>query len=229
MTLRQMARINMFRAVVTVFSRFTESVKQVPALARTVETLTRNLAEIENVHKAQKSDTTGVTSGKENLRDELEEQVLLLAGMLNGYADEHKREDVLTLSRIHATDLHNSAQNELLRVCSTLLDKVTETAGELADYGFQPEMLTQANELFVQFKEAVPTVRDVQVGKTVATDRLEELISENQHLLDERADRLIRQFRDSQPEFYNEYQKARIIIDAPVHRKQDSNAEGVTP
>ena len=48
---------------------------------------------------------------------------------------------------------------------------------------------------------------------------------QGQHLLDERADRLIRQFRDSQPEFYNEYQKARIIIDAPVHRKQDSNAE----
>ena len=215
----------MFRAVVTVFNRFTDSVKQVPALARTVETLTQNLAEIENVHKAQKSDTTGITSGKDSIRDELEEQVLQLAGMLHGYADEHKREDMLSLSRIQASDLRNSAQSELIRVCSTLLDKVTETAGELGDYGFQAEMLTGANELLTQFRDAVPSVRDVQVGKTVATDRLQELISENMHLLDERADRLMRQFSNSQPEFYNEYQKARIIIDAPVHRKPDSGAE----
>jgi len=225
MNIRQMARINMFRAVVTVFNRYIEWVKKVPALARTVETFTGNLAEIESVHKAQKAETTGVTSGKENLRDELEDQVLLLAGMLYSYADEQKREDLSALSRIQASDLHSCSQNELLRLCGTLLDKTTETADALGDYGYQPDMLTRANELLTQFREAVPTVRDAQVEKSVATGRLQELINENQHLLDERADRLMRQYQSSQTEFYNEYQKARIIIDAPVRSKQEEGPE----
>ena len=45
-----------------------------------------------------------------------------------------------------------------------------------------------------------------------ATKQLAELFAELNVLLRNRADRLLVQFRESAPEFYNEYQSARTVV-----------------
>ena len=49
-----------------------------------------------------------------------------------------------------------------------------------------------------------------------ATRQLSELFADLSALLRNRADRLLVQFRESAPEFYNEYQSARTLVNPPT-------------
>ena len=54
------------------------------------------------------------------------------------------------------------------------------------------------------------------VFMTEATKQLSELLPQLNELLRDRVDRLVVQFKESAPEFFNEYQSARVIVDPPT-------------
>jgi hypothetical protein len=58
--------------------------------------------------------------------------------------------------------------------------------------------------------------RQAQAAAAAATRQLEQLFPDADRLLANRVDKLIRQFRESAPEFYQKYQVARTIVDAPT-------------
>lgn len=52
---------------------------------------------------------------------------------------------------------------------------------------------------------------------SAATKQLSELFPQLNELLRDRVDRLMVQYKESAPEFFKEYQSARVIVDPPTN------------
>jgi hypothetical protein len=106
--------------------------------------------------------------------------------------------------------------NLVVARCQGIVDAAAENLGSLGDHGVTQAKLTALKQRLKTFDGLRVIPRQVQGAAAAATRQLEQLFPEADRLLANRVDRLIWQFRESAPEFYEKYQVARAIVDAPT-------------
>ncbi len=92
----------------------------------------------------------------------------------------------------------------------------TAVLPSLADYGVTQAKLNVLSKKIEAFRKAHPAPRQRVNAGRAATKQLADLFTDLSALLRNRADRLVVQFRESAPEFYNEYQAARTVVNPPT-------------
>ena len=89
----------------------------------------------------------------------------------------------------------------------------TENLASLGNFGVSQAKLTLFKQRLKTYDGLRVMPRQAQ-GAAAATRQLEQLLPEADQLLANRMDRLVWQFRESEPEFYEKYQVARTIVNA---------------
>ncbi len=227
MTIKQESKLKMIRVVISVFVRYATAVNTIQALADAIEALKNILGRIEALHPVQSSDMKGITDDKDHLREELRDQAMVLSGMIYSYAVDTSNQELATRMDLTASDFNRASAARFIKLCATVIDDCTKTADKLGPYGYVADMLTRLQEMTAEFKTASVKPRNAIVEKSVATDQLAGLFYEAVAILENKTDRLMLQFRDSEPELYSEYVKARIL-EGPAVRKHErgEGAEG---
>ena len=83
----------------------------------------------------------------------------------------------------------------------------------LADFGVSKEILTEINTSMEEYRVLIGKPRSILNTKFVALDAVDQLIDEGNALLRDKMDNMMLMFRESNPEFYNGYERARTIVD----------------
>ena len=84
----------------------------------------------------------------------------------------------------------------------------------LADNGITAAKLTALKKKIEAFELVQPKPRNRVNKGSAATQALEELFRETGTLLRKRLDKLVLQFAETAPAFVNEYESARVVVDA---------------
>jgi len=96
--------------------------------------------------------------------------------------------------------------------CRNMHAAGTEYSEEVVDYGVSTADLTNLKKKIDAFQAIQPAPRRAKAGTSSATKELKKVLKEVDTLLSKKLDKLMVQFRDSAPDFYNEYVSARKIV-----------------
>lgn len=108
--------------------------------------------------------------------------------------------------------LTRGADKTVLNRSEQIHEIATAVLPSLADHGVTQAKLNAFSKKIEAFRKAHPAPRQRVNSSSSATKQLAELFAELNVLLRKRADRLLVQFRESAPEFYNEYHSARTVV-----------------
>ena len=108
--------------------------------------------------------------------------------------------------------MKRGADRKILNRSEQIHEIATAVLPSLADFGVTQAKLNAFSKKIEAFRKAHPAPRQRVNSSSSATKQLAEQFAELNVLLRKRADRLLVQFRESAPEFYNEYQSARTVV-----------------
>jgi hypothetical protein len=113
-----------------------------------------------------------------------------------------------------ASDLYDMKYNDLLIRVKTIIKKAMAHKDPLiAEYGLTEEQIIDLQSDCDRLADLNGKSREYQIKSGMATKNLETTFSETSSLLDDKLDKLMKLFKTSDPNFYQGYLKARMVID----------------
>lgn len=222
---RQESKSRMYRESDLVLTKNKPLVDSIVALAREAANLKLVITEIDDLHPKQATDTKGVTISKNQLKEEISETVTTVAGALFSYGTFKNDADLCQRVNVYPTMLQRATIADFIRICSEILAECDKAGTGLNDYGISAEMVTGLKTKFSEFKAASVLPRNAVVEKSTATSNLEALFNKADDILLNHIDLLMLQFKKSAPNFYNDYNNARIIEDRGSRKPKDKKSE----
>ena len=110
-------------------------------------------------------------------------------------------------------------ESSVVARCRDIHAAATAQVADLADYGITAAKLTALKKKIDAFETSLSKPRQQVATSSAATVELAEKFSEADTVLNKCLDKLVYQFKDSAPDFFNEYQSARSIVNIRGGRK----------
>lgn len=164
------------------------------------------------------------------MRLDLAEAAHEIASLAHACANEHGYDAIAKRTDLSLSDVQAGTEGEFIDRCKGILADTNELTDDLGDCGVTPKKLKDLAALIDSFATVKPKPRaGVAVSKN-ATNRLEALRRRASKLLRGRLDRLMVQFKKTNPDFYGTYKAARLIVDlAATHETAKSKAAAKKP
>jgi hypothetical protein len=104
-------------------------------------------------------------------------------------------------------------EEELVVFIKVLTDTAELHSTILAEFGVSAEGITEIKTTMEEYGVLIGKPRSILNTKYVAIDTIDDLIDEGKKLLNNQMDNIMLMYRESNKEFYNGYERARVIID----------------
>lgn len=216
----------MLNVLLAILDKYMVLFAKAPALQKAIELLRTILAKIDVLHPQQESDNTGVRMDREDIREELSELSQSLAGIIYNYAIDTSNLELAQQYNLNKTDFTKATLTNYKKLIHMIGGKLRELGDKLYEYGISAETIAEFDTLEKDYFEYETKPREATVVKTAATVSLASLFDEIQDILENRIDKLVLQFKKTNPEFYTEYTNARNEIENPHHRtKAEQDAD----
>ena len=109
------------------------------------------------------------------------------------------------------SNLRKLRENTIAGVCTLIHQTALPLLPSLEPYGTSQQTLAILNQHITDYKEIVPKTRAGIVTQTIFTSQIAELFKENDKIL-HRIDKLVNILQFKEPDFFNQYYKAREIV-----------------
>jgi len=185
-----------------------------------------NMGEIDVNREIQLRKITGVASDKNLKKSTLSEKALFIANRIRSFATVEKDSVLLETISYTPSDFAHSRDDNMISICNIILQKATENSTKLVAYGITQEVMDDFTGLTHNFSEVVALPRIAKAKHKTATQNLRRLIRETKVLLKTRLDLDAEYFKTTQPDFYSDYQGARMIIELGRHKKGQTQISG---
>jgi hypothetical protein len=225
---KQENKLTMYDSVLSYLNSRTDMLNQMPAL----KTAVTDLHVIVNGIKEKANETISSITGKADLKAELKEQLILktaaILGAVKAYA--RRKDDTVLKAKADVTrsQIKKQRDTELAIFCKGMFELVSPFAPALTDYGVTSEDIDEFEELVKKFDEATSDREAGVAQRKSATSELVTLFESADDLLEDELDALMEKFRQTDNQFFNAYQAARVIKDLG-HRFEKQDDNGVTP
>lgn len=171
------------------------------------------------LYQQQAHKTKGHSQLKKQKREIAIQTAINIAAVLRLYA--HDTNDLPLLAEVNWRKSHLSqlADLELHDVLQTISDSITQISNagtNLADYNISAQDLSDFQAQIDAYNQSISAPRLVSIQTAIATRELKQQFDQGNELLKE-FDDLLKTFSSSQAKFYQEYQKARTVIEYGTH------------
>ena len=213
MNARQRNYVAMFAALKEFILTYRAQLETIPALATLIQQFLDLMPEIEAARLIQSGHTKGTGDLKQKEEAEMIQATIQVAASIYVYAQVNNLPAIQAKVNVSPTQLQQMPDDELKVTCLNIHAEATKLDGNLTDYGIAPEAITQLKKEIDDFAAIIASPRTAIVTRSQATRRLKELIEQANDLLRNKLDKLILLLQHSQPQVYNTYRSARIIVD----------------
>ena len=190
-----------------------------PAIVNTFNKFENIISEIDVQRQIQEGVTSGVTESKHKEEEEMTQITLQIAANVYAYASLINDHELKNRVNYSPSTLRNARDTILKDICQSVHDAASEVVSELGDYGVTPETLEKQQKEIDDFVDMIAKPRTAISTRATATARLEDLINEGNDLLRDQLDKLMVNYKTSEPVFYNMYKNARKIVNMGTGRK----------
>lgn len=212
MNVNQENKLSMYYVVKSTCEKYQPTWVANAAFAATYNLWVAKIPLIEQNRDAQTLGTTGITTDKTVKRALLTEKALFMANRLQSYANATNNPELLESVQYTASDLKKARDTDLIGICNTLYSKANTNAAALVNYGVSAGMITDLQVAIATYAATLARPQAAKSQTKTATENLTRLFKEADDLLTKRLDLDIELFKASKPEFYSQYNTARIII-----------------
>ena len=209
----QINKLRMFESVQLVLSNHSQIFSQLIDLVACQQRLNDGIQQIAQYRQVQETDNSGLTETKIDLRANLITKVLQLSAALKAYAISINNKELKTKADYSKSNLTQAADQVLYDIGILLVNLATSLLPELNKYFITPEKLSEVSSLLVDFHAAIPQKRVANSVSKVSTLNIGELFNSVTKMLKEEMDVLMLLFAENEPDFYNAYKNARLILD----------------
>ena len=202
--------------------------KDIPAFAKASGELDAIVTGILGAQRQQAS-KEGLAEAKAGVRTELAEAAHEIAALTHACAVEHNRDAIAKRTDLSLSDVQAGTEAQFVDRCKGILADADEISDESDDFGVTTAKLKNVKDLLAEFEELKPQPRAGAAISRSATRRLETLNGRASDLLRGQLDRLMVQFKKTQPAFFESYQAARRIVRQSASREGKSVTNVITP
>ena len=203
--------LNMFQTTQACLEANESVYKNVPAVVMASEELDGLVAAILTAQRGQAS-ADGLAAAKTTVRENLADAAYEIASLVHACAQQHGVADVASRTDLSRTKVQSGKEAKFIDRIKGILDDAAVLVDDLGDCGVTPAKLKALKDLVVKFEKVKPLHRTGVSDGSSATRRLTVLFARTSKLLRTRLDRLVVQFKKTEPEFYFAYQSARKIV-----------------
>lgn len=161
----------------------------------------------------QQSPTEGVTGEKAQVRDDLEEKLLVIADAIAAFAAKTADPDLAAQVQMTKSSLDGLSDSDLVLAAKRVTDAAEANMAALAPFGVtapKNDEVKAAADLFANKKESP---REAIIGRKIETLSLPNAIRAVRSIFRNELDKLMTAFKKPEPDFYTGYFAARIIVD----------------
>ncbi len=167
---------------------------------------------IEQNEKAM-AGTQSITADKTSTREGLARKVEVVSGILQAYASITGNNAIIDSISVNRTDVVSARETDVDALVTPVINYARAELANLADYGISEAMILETETSLDQFNSLIGNPRTVRNQAYAALATLQELIDSALDILNDRLDKLMLRFKYTHPGFYDEYMRARVIVD----------------
>jgi hypothetical protein len=207
-------KLSMYSVTTEVLDANSAIVGTLPALVTAKSAWVNKTLEIRQANLEQLKSTKGKTMDKGARKLQLAETGYAIAASVQAYAAENENNDLYELVNFSLSKLKKAEDEVLEQNCRLIHGKANALVLDLLDYGVTAAKLTTFLGLIGAWATQSQVPRGAIAGRKVATESIPVLFRASDAILKKRMDKLMANFKVSEPTFYATYFAARKIVDA---------------
>lgn len=184
---------------------------KIAVFAALFSTFNDYIQEIFAISEQQERDQKGVTQTKQTIRAALIAQLEKISRKCVGYASGVDDNVFLQMVRVATSQLKNMADADLVKRAEDMVTVVTPRLPDLAGYNVTASDLDSLTGLKADFVSIYTAPAGNKKTKSQLTQKLNALFNTTDALLGKMDDQA-RTLYDTDPDFYNEYAKKRVLV-----------------
>jgi hypothetical protein len=227
MTQLEQNRLSMFLAVLGVMAKYNSVWTALTAIDDMVTRLTNLTTSIQTNSGVQGTPLTGIAEGKRRKRVAMVEAAHAIAGDLHALAVKNGDADLEAKTDYELSDLLETTQNLVGPLCQNIHGyAVTNAAALASDYGTTAADVTDLQTKITAYNPDIAKPREAIVARKDVTGDIAADEKTADAILNKELDKAMKKFKVKNPDFFNEYTSARMIIDLGHGPKENG---GTTP
>lgn len=209
-------RFTMFYAVDTALDNHTATWTPLVPFTNAVTQFKAKIAAIEAEVEQQEKELDGYAMDKIGKKTKMIEKALQVANQVFAFAEDTSNTVLREKVDFSRTDLSTKRDAVVAQLCQGIHDEANAVIASLAPYGLVAADLTALQTLIDDYEAVISAPRTAITVRKGSTEAIEALIKEGTLILTNRLDKLMSEFKDSAPDFYQEYFDARVVVNTGV-------------
>lgn len=155
----------------------------------------------------------GVSEHKKKLKKTIAMKTSSLSGVIQAFAAGSSNADLANSVKASVSEIEKMKDQDLDAFIRNVIKIAQDKLKDLGDYGITENMLTEILTSLEEFNAMIGKPRSIRNSKFVTLETVAQLFDECNNLLRNKIDKVMLMFRDTKPEFYSSYERARTIVD----------------
>jgi high-affinity Fe2+/Pb2+ permease len=210
---QQINKYNMYLTVQGTLSDYAQAWTNIPVVTKIKNRLDELIAQLGEQNEVKQISTKASTNNKNQLKEQLIKKAAILGGVLVSFASIENDAGLAIKAKVSKSELERLRETTLPDTIQVFIDEAQNRLTQLADYGYTEAQLTELGTTLDDFRVLSGSPRKAQTKISAAVATLEDLFSQVDEVLKNQMDKLMLQFKETQTEFFQVYQKARVIVD----------------
>lgn len=212
MTQKQINRLEMFKAVQTYMDNNTATWSTIPIVVALKNEFDTTVSALAQSAAQQEGARIFLGVDKTTQKQLVSKKADILNDALETYAILNENKELLKKAAKTYSDLYKLRNNEFDIAINETIALLVQHLANLADYGVTEGQITDLQNSMDIYLELSGKPRQYRIKEKNATQSLAELFAASGDLLNKKLDKMITRFKSTDPNFYNGYQAARIIV-----------------
>ena len=206
-------KLTMLKTVLSFLKQNHSMWENSPVMVELVNKLEVLIGEIESIRLVIDSDITGITAEKMAQQVALIDKSYELSSILYAMASSSKNKVLQGKVDFTESELQNARGGDLISTSSAIAGLVRENLTVLVPYELTEADVTGFEEMISSFAENLPTHRVSLAERKAANERLKEVFSAVDVVVNEQLDRMMVRYRNTSANLYAAYNNARSVVD----------------
>ena len=183
-----------------------------------------NVASIEDATQTQETSLKGVALDKRFKKEAMVKSTLAIAQGVFAYAVDQG--DLVLQAKVDysRSDLMQTRDAIIAQTCQNIHDLANPILAALGAYGLIAADLTAQQSTIDAYTATVGSPRAALTVRKGATAEINALTKDSMKILNNRMDKLMPEFEGSNPDFFQEYFDARMIVNSGTSKQEDEAA-----
>lgn len=191
----------------------TEKWNGIPVMTNAKNEFDELIQRILDVNERTLAQSEAVTTSKANTLAAVIQKAVTLSGAMQAYAAFTGNVELAGKVKLTKTDITTAKETDVEKMVAPVIQAARKELSNLADYGITDAQVTELETSIDDFNSMIGRPRTIRNQAFAAISRLEELVDTANDVAKQKLDNLMLLFQYTQPGFYDEYLRARTIVD----------------